>query len=104
MEENNTNIDELIKRLPKDYAELCSETKAIERSRIIKTPYVLIKLAFMYMLGEYSLLQMSVIARLKGMGDFSDTAFMKKFGKCRKWFEKLIERIKTNAIISYQKP
>ena len=38
MEDQNTNVDELINRLPKNYEQACYDKKAIERKREIKNP------------------------------------------------------------------
>ena len=38
MDEINSNIDELIRRLPEGYEQTCKEKKAIERTREIKSP------------------------------------------------------------------
>jgi hypothetical protein len=104
MSDKYTNVDELINRLPEGYEQLCRDTKALKRSREIKTPQDLIKLVFLYLTGGYSLLEICVLAQELGLGQFSDTAFMKKFGKCRQWLEQIIEKIKPSAIISYAKP
>jgi len=103
-ESKEKNIEEIIKRLPAGYEEACYTKKAIERKREIKNPIELMRLALLYLIGEYSLIEMSIIAWEKGIAKINDTGFMKKFGKCAEWFKWIIGEIKPRAVIEYKAP
>lgn len=100
----NTNVEELINRMPEGYEEACKATKAIERAREIKTPRDLIKLVLLYMIGGYSQIEMSVIAGELGIAKIGDTGFLKKFAKCRDWFAWIVSKIAPRPIIEYKPP
>ena len=101
---SNINIDELVQRLPEGYEQACFETKAIERVREIKTPLDLIRLVLIYLTGGHSQLEMSVIALQLGIADIADTAFLKKFAKCRSWLEWIISKVIPKPIVEYTCP
>ena len=101
MEQQKTNVEELMKRLPKGYEQASKETKAMERSREIKTPYDLIKLVFIYLTGGYSQLEMSVIAKQLDIAKISDVAFLKKFAKCKDWIAWMVSELVPAPIIEY---
>jgi hypothetical protein len=103
-EEQQTNVDELIKRLPEDYERACFETKAIERKREIKNPMDLIKLVLLYLIGGYSQIEMSVIASEMGIAKLNDTAFLKRFAKCREWLSWMVSEIIPKPIVEYALP
>ena len=102
--QNIRNIEELIKRLPKGYEQACYETKVIERVREIKTPLDLIRLILIYLTGGHSQLEMSVIALQLGIANIADTAFLKKFAKCRVRLEWIVSRIIPKPIVEYSCP
>jgi hypothetical protein len=104
MEEQKTNVDELIKRLPEGYEQACKDTKAIERKREIKNPADLIKLVLLYLTGGYSQIEMSVISKELGIATISDTGFLKRFAKCKNWFLWIIAQIMPKTIIEYEMP
>ena len=99
--EKRTNIEELIKRLPKGYEQACTETKAMERRRGVKTPADLIHLVFLYLTGGYSQLEMSVLADKLGIAKISDVAFLKRFAKCKDWLSWMVSKIVPSPIIEY---
>jgi hypothetical protein len=98
-----TNIEKLIELLPNDYEKSCYETKAIERTREIKTPRELIEYALMYLIGMYSLVEMSAYATLSGK-KISNVAFMKKFAKCNDWYVQMINDMRPAIVCEYRKP
>jgi hypothetical protein len=98
-----TNIEKLIELLPENYEKSCYETKAIERAREIKTPRELIEYALMYLIGMYSLVEMSVYAALSGK-KISNVAFMKKFAKCNDWYVQMINDMRPSAVAEYALP
>lgn len=104
MKNAEQNVDSLIERLPKGYEQACFDQKAIIRKREVKEPKSLIRLVLIYLVGGYSLIEMSVIAVELGIGKLSDTAFMNKFAKCKGWLEWIISQIIPNPIIEYTKP
>lgn len=104
MEENKTNIDELISRLPEGYEEASQSTKALERKREIKSGKDLIRLLFLYLTGGYSQIEMSVIAKSMRIAEISDVAFLKRFSKCRAWIEWIVSQVVPTAIIGYELP
>jgi len=103
-EEQQTNVDELIKRLPEDYERACFESKAIERRREIKNPVDLIKLVLLYLIGGYSQIEMSVIAGEMGIANLNDSAFLKRFAKCREWLSWMVSEIIPKPIVEYTLP
>lgn len=104
MEEQKTNVDELIERMPEGYEQACFDTKAIERKREIKNPASLMKLILLYLTGGYSQIEMSVIAQELGIANISDVAFLKRFAKCKNWIIWIITRIIPKPIIEYEMP
>ena len=102
MDVQNTNVDELIKRLPQGYEQASVETKAFERKREIKTPVDLIKLVLIYLTGGYSQLEMTVIAKQLGIAQISDVAFLKRFAKCKDWLAWMVTQIVPTPIIEYK--
>ena len=104
MEKATQNIDALVSRMPEGYEQACYEKKAIIRKREIKNPVDLLKLAMMYLVGGYTLLEMCVIAKQLGIANLSDTAFMNRFAQCKDWFAWIISQIIPKPIIEYEKP
>ena len=103
-EEQQTNVDELIKRLPENYERACFENKAIERRREIKNPKELIKLVLLYLIGGYSQIEMSVIAAEMGIAKLNDSAFLKRFAKCREWLSWMVSKSIPKPIVEYTLP
>jgi len=101
---SNKNVEEIIKRLPEGYEQACYETKGMERKRKIKNPIELMRLVLLYLVGGYSLIEMTVIAYELGIAKIKDSGFLKKFAKCEKWFEWIIGEMKPKAIIEYKAP
>ena len=104
MGNKNTNVEELINRLPEGYEQACYDKKAIERKRKIKSPVDLVRLVLMYLTGAYSQIEMSVIALELGIAKIGDTGFLKKFAKCKDWLEWIVSKITPKPIIEYTKP
>jgi hypothetical protein len=99
--DKETNVEELIKRLPTGYEQASTDTKALLRKREIKSPVDLIRLVLIYLTGGYSQLEMSVIARQLGIAKISDTAFLKRFAKCKDWLSWIVSQIVPTPIIEY---
>ena len=98
------NIKEMLKRLPAGYEKSAVETGAITRKREIKGAYDLLLLVFLYVVQGLSHIEVSVIAIKKGIAEISDVGFMKRFGKCGKYMEWLIENLRPEATARYKKP
>ena len=98
------NINKLIEMLPEGYEKAAKKTGAFKRKREIETVADLLKLVFMYIAHGLSHLEMSVTAKMKGIADISDVAFMKRFGKCGKLIEWLLENLRPQATAHYKKP
>jgi len=98
------NVEKLLEMLPRGYAEAARETGALKRKREIKTAIDLLKLVFLYVANGLSHLEVSVIAKMKGIAQISDVAFMKRFAKCGKLIEWLLENLRPQATAHYSKP
>lgn len=98
------NLEKLMELMPEGYEAACYETKAIERNREIKNAKDLMKLCLIYLSQKCSLIEISEIARLMGIGKISDVAFMKRFAKCGEWFKWILSKISPKGIANYQKP
>ena len=99
-----TGIVGLMKELPEGYEKACYETGAIERGRGIKTPDDLMLLSLYHLVNGCSLKEISQIASLTKLGKVSDVAFMKRFQKCKAWFEWVCAHLQWDGQISYRKP
>jgi IS4 transposase len=102
--EKTTNVEELMARLPKGYEEASGETGALKRRREIKSGYDLIRLVLIYLTGGYSQLEMSVISKSMGIAEISDVGLMKRFSKCGKWLEWILQKLSPKAIVEYKSP
>ena len=98
------NIEKMLERLPEGYEKAANETGALTRKREIKTAADLLLLVFLYVVHGLSYLEVSVIAKMKGMAQISDVAFMKRFAKCGEYIEWLLENLKPQATARYKKP
>ena len=97
------NIEKMMEMLPKGYEEAANEMGALTRRREIKTAADLLKLVFLYVAQGLSYIEVSVIAKVKGIAKISDVAFMKRFMKCNKLIEWLLEQLNPQATTHYNK-
>jgi len=102
MKEEN-NLEELMQFLPKNYEQTCFETNTIKRSRVIKNPKELMFFCLLYLSQKYSLLELSLFAKLKGI-KLSSVAFMKKLAKCCEWYKRIIRDMLSLIVFQYKKP
>jgi len=93
----------LMQFLPENYEKTCFETKAMERSRVIKSPKDLMFFCLLYLSQKYSLVELSLVAKLKGF-KLSNVAFMKKLSKCCEWYKQIIKDMLPLVIFKYNKP
>ena len=98
------NIEKLLEKLPEGVEKAANETGALKRRREIKTAYDLLMLVFLYIAHGLSYLEISVAAKMKGIAQISDVAFMKRFAKCGKLMEWLLENLNPQATAHYKKP
>ena len=98
------NVEKLLEMLPSGYDEAAKETGALKRKREIKTSIDLLKLVFLYVANGLSHLEVSVVAKMKGIAQISDVGFMKRFAKCGKLIEWLLENLRPQATAHYSKP
>ena len=70
------NINEIKQYLPQGYEEMCYKTKAIERNREIKTASDQMTLNMIYLTQNSSLMEISEIARIKGIAKISDVGYI----------------------------
>ncbi|HZK01919.1 MAG TPA: IS4 family transposase [Anaerovoracaceae bacterium] len=98
------SIARLMAELPTEYEDLCFEQGAITRMRGVSCPADLMMLSMFHLQNGCSLLEISEVARITGLGKMSDVAFMKRFEKCGNWFRAINNKIATEGLIDYQKP
>jgi hypothetical protein len=98
------NIEKLLEKLPCGIESAANSTGALKRKREIKTVTDLLRLIFLYVANGLSYLEISVIAKMKGIAQISDVGFMKRFAKCGKLIEWLLENITPQATAHYKKP
>ena len=97
-------ISQLIRLLDSGYEDKCYELGIIKRQRTIKNPADLMMLCLFHLVNGCTLMEISEMGRLAKIGEFSDVAFMKKFGQCSEWFRWLSERLIRGATTDYIKP
>jgi hypothetical protein len=98
------DIQELAKFLPEGYEKACRDTDAMRRGRVIRNPKQLLELAAIHILNGSSLVEISAMAPLLGIGKLSDVAFMNRFKKCNNWFIWMINQLSSSGAVQYQKP
>jgi len=98
------NIEKMLEMLPEGNEEAAYETGALRRRREIKTAYDLLLPVFLYVANGPSRLEVSVVAKLKGIARISGVGFMKRFAKCGKLIEWLLEKLNPQATANYSKP
>ena len=98
------NVEKLLEMLPEGYEAAAKETGAFGRKREITSVSDLLMLVFLYVAHGLSHLEVSVTAKMKGIAQISDVAFMKRFAKCGKLIEWLLENLNPQATAHYNKP
>jgi hypothetical protein len=98
------NIEKMLELLPAGFEKAANETGALKRKREIKTAADLLRLVFLYVVQGLSYLEVSVIAKTKGIAQISDVGFMKRFAKCDKLIDWLLEKLTPQATAHYKKP
>jgi hypothetical protein len=101
---NMISVASLIKHLPEGYARACYEKKAMVRKRGIASPDDLMMLALFHLLNGCSLVEVSEVARITKLGEFSDVAFMKRFENCGDWFKWIAGKLQNSGMADYAKP
>lgn len=98
------SIAQLIPLLGNRYEQVCLDLKIIQRARAFKTPADLMLLCLYHLINGVTLINISVIARLLGIGTFSAVAFMKKFALCGAWFKQISEEIVRGSVMNCTLP
>lgn len=98
------NIAQLMAELPAGYEQECYKQGAITRKRGVSCPADLMMLCMFHLQNGCTLLEISEVARITGLGIMSDVAFMKRFEKCGNWFRTINNQLITQGVMDYQKP
>ena len=61
-------------------------------------------LILFHLMNGTSLLEITVVAKKLGIGNFSDVAFMKRLIKCKDWFVSISQQLLNTVVANYQKP
>jgi len=99
-----TSIARLIKELPENYEKECENKGAVSRWRGIKNASNLMFLILTHLMNGTSLLEITVVAKMLNIGDFSDVSFMKRLAKCKDWFIWISQQLLGRVVADYQKP
>jgi hypothetical protein len=97
-------VTQLIPFLTEDYEKKCYELGVIQKRRGIKTAADLMMLCLYHLINGCSLVSISAVAKLLNIGEISDVAFMKKFAKCKEWFEWISAQLSGSLVAHYKKP
>lgn len=81
--------DELMNFLPAGWLELAHQTKALKGLRQDKSPQALLRTMLLHCACGYSLRETAARARQAQLADMSDVALLKRFKKCRDWFQEM---------------
>jgi hypothetical protein len=98
------SIAQLLPLLGADYEQMCYDLRVIQRTRAFKTPADLMMLCLFHLINGVSLLAVSSVALMLGIGKFSDVAFMSKFAKCGEWFKRISKGLVREGMTEYSKP
>jgi len=98
------NIEKIIEELPEGYEKAAEETGAFKQKREIKSASELMRLIMMYIVNGLSMIEVSAIAKVKGIAQISDVGFMKRFSHCGKLMKWILGNLKTSATAHYSKP
>jgi hypothetical protein len=97
-------VSKLIPLLDADYEQKCYELGIIQRRRVFKNAADLMLLCLFHLINGCTLLEISEVGRLTKIGQFSDVAFMDKFGQCTEWFRWVSEKLMQGIVADYAKP
>jgi hypothetical protein len=98
------NIEKIIGQLPDKWEETAKETGMFIRPREIKSVMDLMKLVMLYIVNGLSLLEVAVIAKVKGIAEISDVGFMGRFANCNSFFKEILRKLQQKATAAYIKP
>jgi len=85
-------------------SELAYETGAFTRARKIKSPEVLLRLIFMWAVGERSVMDTAALAAEAGLADVSDVALIKRIAKAGDWIGALLSEQLVDREMSFSGP
>lgn len=98
------NIEKIIEQLPEKWEETAKATGAFVRPREIKSAMDLMTLVMLYIVNGLSLLEVAVIAKVKGIAEISDVGFMGRFANCNNFFKEILKKLQPKATAAYRKP
>lgn len=75
--------------LPEGWQDLARSTGAMKRARQVRSPDVMLRLAFLYAASGLSLQQAAARASVTGLAQLSDVALMKRMRNAEPWLQKL---------------
>lgn len=99
----NISIEDIIKKLPDGYRDMCWETKAMCRKTGIQDEKLLLTLC-MYYTYEHSLKDTKNYAENFLSVKISDVGFMKRFARCNNWFKRINESMMKKNSLFYEIP
>ena len=102
--EQKESVARLIYELPENYEEECEKQGAVERWRGVKNAADLMMLLLIHLMNGTTLLEISAITKLLGVGELSDVAFMKRLAKCKDWFDSISKQLLNKVVVDYKKP
>ena len=85
-------------------SELAYETGAFTRARKIESPEVLLRLIFMWAVGERSVMDTAALAAEAGLADVSDVALIKRIAKAGDWMGALLSEQLVDREMSFSGP
>jgi hypothetical protein len=101
----NDNIRLLMKHLPAGYEAASKETGAMRRAgKAVSDPSDLMWLVLTHLSQGQTLVNMSALSKVSGIGQMSDVAFMKRLANCGGWFKWILERLAPGSVADYLKP
>lgn len=98
------NIEKIIEKLPEKWEESAKSTRAYVRAREIKNVNDFMKLIMLYIVNGMSMLEVAVIAKVKGIAEISDVGFMKRLNKSNSFFKEILKKLQPQATAEYKKP
>lgn len=95
---------DIVTRLPADYASRAVEKKAFQRARHIRCPQDLLRGLLAYVLSSYSLRALSCWATLTDLAEMSDRAWGKRLRQAGPWLQWLLEQMLAAPSVTHLLP
>jgi hypothetical protein len=104
VENKMVSASQLIGKMSSGYEKKCIELGIIKRKREFQSGSDLMLIWLFHLINGCSRREVRTAAKELHIGDFSDVAFMKKFGKCGEWFREINAELSECSVAGYQKP